>query len=341
MRNSLGFILLCLCSMAVVPTGTVQAQTCAAPGPCSCTSCLQRQTAAPREAAPREVAPRGYYSRSPDTGEFSGENNSIGVRGFGLRLPSISVELPELRLPSLARYRRGPHMTTDSARAPWVEGRALEFNPVGPERDAADRSVTPPPQSRGAPSCVAPTPRSCDAPEAAPPADTRYQLPANGLNAQDAELLHLREQAVSLQKAIDSLANSRAVAGELSEREQLRRKEREVDELRAEVQRMQSMLVKESPVGDHPARTDSVRSEPKKPQTTSKIRPVSAIAPQVNRSANKSFVQNGVCNGQQCKLPNGQACSPQEPVYEQPIVHQPVATSKASGFRPTSLFNRR
>lgn len=336
MRSSLGFFLLCLCSMAVVPTATVQAQTCAAPGPCSCTSCQQRQTATPREAAPR-----GYYSRSPDTGEFSGENNSMGVRGFGLRLPSISIELPELRLPSLARYRRGPHMTTDSARAPWVEGRALEFNPVGPERDTADRSITPPAQNRAAPSCVAPTPRSCDAPDAVPPADTRYQLPANGLNAQDAELLHLREQAVSLQKVIESLEKSRAVTEELSEREQLRRKEREVVELRAEVQRMQSMLVKESPAAVQPTKMDTVRAESKKPQTTSKIRPVSAEVPQVNRSANKPSVQNVVCNSQQCKVPNCQACSPQEPAYEQPIVNRPVAASKASGFRPTSLFNRR
>ena len=326
MRYYLVICVLCLSATAIAPSTAVQAQSCAAPGPCSCASCQQRQS---REALPREAAPRGYYSRSPDTGEYAGENNSMGVRGFGLRLPAISIELPELRLPSLARYRRGPHMTTDSARAPWVEGRALEFNPVGADRDTTDRSMTPS-RTREAPSCVAP----------APAAETRNHIPANGLDARDAELRLLREQSVSLQKAIDSLANSRAVTEELSEREQLRRKEREVDELRAEIQRMQSIMAKDATTGGQQAKTDAARTEAKSKQTSAKIQPASAEAPQVNRSTNNILTQNGVCNGLQCKAPNSQTGSQQEPVFELPVVNKKYTVARLNNLRSPSMTSR-
>ena len=332
MRTCLG-ICWCLCFMAIVPPAFVKAQSCAAPGPCSCTSCQKS-----RDVAPREAAPRGYYSRSPDTGEFSGENNSIGVRGFGFRLPAISIELPELRLPSMARYRRGPHMTTDSARAAWVEGRALEFNPVGPERDSTDRSVTPF-NTRGAPSCVAPAPRSCDAPSA-PAVEARNQTPASGLNGRDAELLLLREQAVSLQKAIDSLATSRVVSEEVSEREQLRRKEREVDELRAEIQRMQSIMAKDAPRGEQPAKTEVARIENRKPQTSTQVRPASVEVPQASRATSKPGLQQGACNGPQCRTPNFQTQSQQGPVFEQPVVNKTQTAARMSNFRPSSILGR-
>lgn len=334
MRSSLG-ICCCLCFMSIVPPAFVQAQSCAAPGPCSCTFCQQQKS---RDVSPREAAPRGYYSRSPDTGEFSGENNSIGVRGFGLRLPAISIELPELRLPSLARYRRGPHMTTDSARAPWVEGRALEFNPVGPERDAADRSVTPS-NTRGAPSCVAPAPRSCDAPSA-PAAEARNQAPASGLNARDAELLLLREQAVSLQKAIDSLATNRVVAEEVSEHEQLRRKEREVDELRAEIQRMQSSMAKDVTRVDQPAKTEAARIETRKPQTSSQVRPASVEISQASRTTSKPSLQPGTCTGPQCRTPYSQPQSRQDLVFEQPVVNKTQTAARTSNVRSSSIVGR-
>ncbi len=335
MRNSLGLLLLLLCPFALVPAQVIQAQTCAAPGPCGCTACQQRNSS-PRDFSPREAAPRGYYSRSPDSGEFSGENNSIGVRGFGIRMPSISLELPELRLPSLARYRRGPFMTTDSARAPWVEGRALEFNPVGPdrERDTNDRSISPPVRPRDLPSCVAPAARSCDAPDPAPGADARYREDSGDLNAQDQQLQLLREQAVSLQKAIDSLSNNRKATVELTERQRLRRKEQEVEELRYELQRMRTMISDNQTQSSQEVKTSVVSRN----QTGANIRQVSAETASINRSATQPCLQSANCNGQECKNPNAQPpATTNSATFERPIV---TKRETASRFKPSSIFGR-
>ncbi len=90
--------------------------------------------------------PEGAYVRAPESGEFAGESTSLGIRGFGIRLPAISIELPEVRLPSVVRYRRNAEMYVDSSRAPWVSGRPAEFRQVdrdaGPETGPA-KEVTP------------------------------------------------------------------------------------------------------------------------------------------------------------------------------------------------------
>lgn len=102
-------------------------------------------------------ASRGAFVRSPETGEQSGESTGYGLRGFGLRLPAISIDLPEIRMPGLVKYRRNAEMHVESSHAPWVDGRALEFNQVPQSNDrnlppANDRDLRAPDQ------CIPPAP---------------------------------------------------------------------------------------------------------------------------------------------------------------------------------------
>lgn len=334
MRTKSFVVLLAIAGNALCLMSNDQAygQNCAAPDPVNC-------GATQRSAPVQRAEPRGFYSRSPDTGEFSGENNSIGVRGFGLRLPSISLEMPELRLPSLARYRRGPFMTTDSTRAPFVEGRALEFNPVGPDRNVDDRSVPTDrfvPTTR-APSCNAPAPR-CDAPAAAvPAADERAEGPTNSTDPRDAQLQQLREQAVLLQKAIDSLASgpiSNAVAS--SERSQLQQKDREIAELRLELQRMQSTVGRTAAQSASHVQPTGTKAE----QQTSRIRSVSGETQKNTRVGSKPVVQNSACNGPQCKPQNSPPRTQPDDGFEPPVVTKTYTASRLSKLRPSSILSR-
>lgn len=81
-----------------------------------------------QEFAPESVRPEsGQYVTGPETGEFAGESNSVGIRGFKLRFPEIQLEFPTIQLPSLVRYRRNPEMIVDRSRAPFQENAVMEF----------------------------------------------------------------------------------------------------------------------------------------------------------------------------------------------------------------------
>lgn len=140
--------LILLASLSFVSTSTAQ-QNCRAPEACVPRCDAPRQTAVP-PATPRVVPQQGYFARSQASGEFAGESNAIGIRGLEFRLPEIRLSLPEIRIPSVVHYRRNPEMIVDRSRAPWLDGQALELNPVGPARA---RAAEPPATTRGTPSC--------------------------------------------------------------------------------------------------------------------------------------------------------------------------------------------
>ncbi len=54
----------------------------------------------------------------------------MGVRGLGIRIPEIRLEMPTVQLPSLVRFRRGPEMHLESGRAPFVQQSAAAFGQI-------------------------------------------------------------------------------------------------------------------------------------------------------------------------------------------------------------------
>lgn len=139
--------------------------------------------------------PRGAYVRSPETGEQSGESTSYGLRGLGLKLPAISLEFPELRLGGLVKYRRTPEMHVEGSRAPWVEGRALEFNQVPRNIEANDRSIEPQPRD----TCVPPAPGCTTATE---------KLLRDELARKESEILQMQDRFGQLENVVNRLAES-------------------------------------------------------------------------------------------------------------------------------------
>lgn len=139
--------------------------------------------------------PRGAYVRSPETGEQSGESTSYGLRGPGLRIPAFSIELPELRLGCLVKYRRNPEMHVEGSRAPWVEGRALEFNQVPRSIEERDRSLEQPREY-----CVPPVPGCTTA--------TEKHL-RDELARKESEIRHMQERFGQLESVVNRLAESR------------------------------------------------------------------------------------------------------------------------------------
>jgi hypothetical protein len=140
--------------------------------------------------------PRGAYVRSPETGEQSGESTSYGIRGPGLRLPAISIELPELRLGGLVKYRRNPEMHVEGSRAPWVDGRALEFNQVPRNIETNDRSIDSQPRDL----CVPPAPACTTATE---------KLLREEIARKESEIRQMHERFGQLESAVNRLAESR------------------------------------------------------------------------------------------------------------------------------------
>lgn len=145
------------------------------------------------ESAP--VQPEGHYVRGPESGEFIGPSESIGVRGFGIRLPEIRIDLPEVRLPHLVRYRRNPEMVVSESRAPFVRGEAMEFNQVAPE------SVPTPVVPESAPVCVPPAPAACG---------SREDRLLNELVRKEAELREMNRRFGELEAMVSRLAEQQA-----------------------------------------------------------------------------------------------------------------------------------
>jgi hypothetical protein len=166
------------CSASAIAAGTVPVvgQHCSTTAPSNCTP---RQPVANAAAASDSVEPQpaqaaaaplvGSYVAPPPVGEMSGEGRSVGVRGLGIRIPEIRLELPTVQLPSLVKYRRGPEMHVDSARAPFVAQPAAPFGfiaggipvPGQPAAAAASRAPSDAPAATPRPSAPTCTPTHC------------------------------------------------------------------------------------------------------------------------------------------------------------------------------------
>lgn len=158
-------------------------------------------------ATPRSLeTPRGAYVRSPETGEQAGESSGYGLRGFGVRLPAISLDLPEIRFPSLVKYRRNPEMHVEGSRAPWVEGRALEFNQVPRNlEEQTPRSIEQPREM-----CIPPAPCT---------SETEKRL-REELARKENELQQIQSRFDRLEGIVERLAEAQVPSGEVPTRSQ-------------------------------------------------------------------------------------------------------------------------
>lgn len=190
-------------------TVAVRGQTpnCAPPPSCAPLPCapgyvqLESVPSEPETAA----QPEGAYVRGPEAGEYAGESTSFGVRGFGLRLPAISIEMPELRMPSLVRYRRNAEMHVESSRSPWVAGRPAEFRQVNrgeaavvPERGPGKGEPENSPRRENQPYC---------APPPVPPCSANEQRLLEELARKEAQLQEMQDRFVQLESVVQQLAD--------------------------------------------------------------------------------------------------------------------------------------
>ncbi len=83
--------------------------------------CPEQQPTGVEESAQRPpAAPQGVFVAPPRSGVTEEGNRSYGLRGFALHFPAMSLRLPTLELPTLARYRSNARMRLDEATAPFV-----------------------------------------------------------------------------------------------------------------------------------------------------------------------------------------------------------------------------
>lgn len=193
---------------ALVALSTIEtaafAQQCAVPqyqAP-ACTSPQyyhpsQGESAARPESGVRQ--PEGAYIRGPESGEFEGGSSSYGVKGFGFKLPAISFEGPEMRLPHLTRYRRNPVFHSESARAPFVRGPVTEFNQVPRQDSDPESAPISKPESGPAPyQCIPPVPCS---------SATEKRL-RDELARKEVEIREMQDRFGQLENAVNRLTES-------------------------------------------------------------------------------------------------------------------------------------
>ena len=78
------------------------AQQCAAPQysapSCNVPHCAGRTESGNANRESGVAQPEGSYIRGPESGEFESGSSSFGLKGFGIKLPALSFEGPEMRL---------------------------------------------------------------------------------------------------------------------------------------------------------------------------------------------------------------------------------------------------
>lgn len=173
------------------------------PGPNECAPpCYP--SAVPEAAVP-QAAP-GMYVQPPAAGEFEGASSGLGIRGFGLRIPAVNLELPTLQLPSFLHFRRGAQMHVSSASAPYVSGTAAQFGMLTAGGQAAGvvaGTLNAQPQpADGAPQATPRTEEQClpPCPPAYDPSQSRCGQTPTG------QLAELRGQIRNLQTLVQQLA---------------------------------------------------------------------------------------------------------------------------------------
>lgn len=192
-------------ALAAMEAAAFAQQQCAAPQ-YQAPACNSPQYYSPGqgEAAPRPEAgvrqpEGGAYIRGPESGEFEGGASSFGMKGFGLKLPAISFEGPEMRLPHLTRYRRNPVFHSESARAPFVKGPISEFNQVPRQNNSPESAPVSKPEAGPAPyQCIPPSPAN---------AATERRL-RDELARKEAEIREMQDRFGQLENVVNRLAET-------------------------------------------------------------------------------------------------------------------------------------
>ena len=124
-----------------------------------------QQSAPVPQSVQLQAAPAATFAAPPAVGETAGESSSLGVRGFGLRIPEMNLQMPTIQFPSLVRYRRDAVMHLESARAPLVPGAAAVYGQMAPGGHVVSGGLqhqsAPALQPQSAPSCEVPHPPQC------------------------------------------------------------------------------------------------------------------------------------------------------------------------------------
>lgn len=183
------------------------AQQCAAPQyaapSCNVPHCAGRTESATANRESGVAQPEGSYIRGPESGEFESGSSSFGLKGFGIKLPAISFEGPEMRLPHLTRYRRNPAMVVESSRAPFVKGRAAEFSQV--PRDVPESGQQQQPKRE---SDSAPVPYQCIPPGPVPTNASTERRLREELARKEAEIREMQDRFGQLENVVNRLAES-------------------------------------------------------------------------------------------------------------------------------------
>lgn len=190
-----GLVAVAVVESAVTPAsagwftrGTKNKPACTEPEQCVTTPVAP--PSAPPVAAPSPPA-AAIYQTPQATADISGSSQSVGIRGFGLRIPESNFQLPTIQLPSIVRYQRGSEAHFESARAPQISGMAAVPSQIslgGPAIPVA------PPSAPAAPSQVLP-PTPPNGGGATIPAAPNTGCVPLASNSSDAELQALRELA--------------------------------------------------------------------------------------------------------------------------------------------------
>ena len=146
----------------------------------------------------------GAFQTPQPTGVVRGEANTLEFEFGKFRLPAVTLALPALQLPSIARVRRDPVMQTDEATAPFTR-QAMQRFEMTPTGEGESGPLNPPANTESGPSNVTP---SNDAPSCNPPCVPAVPregcLTQNG-SANDAQVARLEAQMVMLQRAVAQL----------------------------------------------------------------------------------------------------------------------------------------
>lgn len=173
---------------------------------------------APPQAPPTlpPVTPQApaVFQAPQATSDISGPSESIGIRGFGIRVPECNLQLPTIQLPSIVRYRRGSEANFESARVPQLAGMAampsqlvpggpnIPVAPTAPPVAPAAPPALPPAMPPTAPNCV---PQAPGASISSSDQQTVNELleTRRALEAYRQELTELRRVLGSIQTATD------------------------------------------------------------------------------------------------------------------------------------------
>jgi|GEM_PF-4203035 len=163
-----------------------------------------RPKAGDTESAPLGEPESGAFQTPQPTGVVRGEANTLEFEFGKFRLPAVTLSLPALQLPSIARVRRDPVMHTDEATAPFSR-QALQRFEMTPTGEGESAPFDQPGDPETAP---LQTPPGADAPRCNPPCVPAVPregcLTQNGA-ANDAQVARLEAQMAMLQQAVAQL----------------------------------------------------------------------------------------------------------------------------------------